>query len=82
MPAEADLTSGLTFEYYTGTFEELPQFDDLSPVDTGVVPSPCLKSLHDVGILRNRHTTGELQSLRLPRLAMRLADEMPARAMS
>eukprot|EP00730_Choanoeca_flexa_P015135 TRINITY_DN6873_c0_g1_i1.p1 TRINITY_DN6873_c0_g1~~TRINITY_DN6873_c0_g1_i1.p1 ORF type:complete len:511 (+),score=131.09 TRINITY_DN6873_c0_g1_i1:21-1553(+) len=54
---EADLVQGMTFEYYTGTFDELPNFDALTPVDSGVVSGPCLRTLTEAGILRTNHSS-------------------------
>lgn len=46
-----DFIPGLTYEYFPGTFESLPNFDELKPSQSGITPHCALQSLIDAGVV-------------------------------
>lgn len=55
---QEDFIPGLTYEYFSGTFEELPNFDELKPSQSGVTPLCSLQTLVESGIISTEARAG------------------------
>jgi hypothetical protein len=55
---QEDFIPGLTYEYFSGTFEELPNFDELKPSQSGITPLCSLQTLVESGIISTEARAG------------------------
>ena len=55
---QEDFIPGLTYEYFAGAFEELPNFDELKPSQSGVTPLCSLQTLIESGVIPTEPRSG------------------------